>query len=68
MVPRRFWPNPELDDRSRGKMNSTDIATEETIRSQPRFKDICKLRSPDATSPPDTVYDQQSGDFVVTMR
>jgi hypothetical protein len=54
-VPRRFWPNSQLDeplDRS-GTMRNADIATEEKIRSQPRsVKDISKLRNSDATSPP----------------
>ena len=40
---------PQIDDRSRGKMSSAEIASEETTKSQPRsVKDICKLRNSDA--------------------
>jgi hypothetical protein len=63
-VPRRFFLNPRLDDRSRErraslvapdrseKMSNPDIAIREG-RSQPRrVQDICKLRNSIATSPP----------------
>jgi hypothetical protein len=61
-APRKSWPTPQLDDRSRerragldvsdrsAKMSRADIAIKEG-RSQPRrVKDICKLRNSDATS------------------
>src|SRR5215510_6415315 len=63
-LPRRFWPNLQLDDRSRerraslvvsdrvAKMSRADIAMREGRSPPRRLKDICKLRNSDATSPP----------------
>src|SRR4029078_9619869 len=48
-APRWSRPKRQIEDRSRGKTSSADIAIEETTKSQPRsVKDICKLRNSDA--------------------
>src|SRR4029078_5778547 len=51
-APRWSRPKRQIEDRSRGKTSSADIAIEETTKSQPRsVKDICKLRNSDAHFP-----------------